>query len=87
MASLKWTPDMLRVVMKHLIATNRSSWPNLDLSNCGTTSAALTEQLNQRAEFRVTPLHQRTLKAVVDKIMRVARLVCLLFGWLELKQL
>ena len=63
---------MLRVVMKHLIATNRSSWPNLDLSNGGTTSAALTEQLNQRAEFRVTPLHQRTLKAVVDRLRGTA---------------
>ena len=77
MTSFKWTPDMVIGILDYLISYPRRRWPNLDTSNGGQGLKDMQEMLNRDAVFGGL-LILRTLKAMVDRIIRTARLVSLL---------
>ena len=64
-------------ILNYLISHQRRRWPNLDSSNGGQGLKEMHEMLNGNEEFGGL-LNLRTLKAMVDRIIRMARLVSLL---------
>ena len=77
MTSFTWTPDMVIGILDYLISHPRRRWPNLDTIIGGQGLKDMQEMLNRDAVFGGL-LILRTLKAMVDRIVRMARLVTLL---------
>ena len=77
MTSSKWTPDMVIGILDYLISHPRRRWPNLDTNNGGQGHAG-------DAKPRCSVWGPAHFKDMVDRMIRMARLVSLLIDMLTI---